>query len=455
MDGKTQRLLVRNATLLVTMDDADTRIPDGGLYAVDGVIQAVGPSDTLPAEADEIVDARSMVILPGLVNTHHHFTQTLTRAIPAAQNASLFDWLRALYPIWARLTPEAVRVSTRLAIAELLLSGCTTASDHTYLWPNGTRIDDQIEAAQEMGIRFHAARGSMSVGESKGGLPPDTVVEDEEAILRDTRRAIETYHDPSRYAMLRIVVAPCSPFSVSPTLMRESIALARAYGVQAHTHLAETLDEEIYCREAFGKTPVELAEELGWVGSDVWHAHLVHAHPPEIQRLGAQRTGIAHCPTSNMRLASGIAPVRAWLEAGCRVGLGVDGSASNDGSHLLAEARQAMLLQRVANGPAALTAVEALRLATRGGAAVLGRDDTGCLAPGMAADLIGYRLDTLPLAGGAVHDPLAALVFCQPPNVTLSVVNGRVRVRDGELLGVDLPALIADHNRIARALLTG
>ena len=448
----SRTVLVRNASLLVTMDDADTRIPDGGVYIVEGVIQAVGPSDQLPAEADEIIDARGMVILPGLVNTHHHFTQTLTRAVPAAQNATLFDWLRTLYPIWARLTPEAVRVSTRLAIAELMLSGCTTASDHTYLWPNGARIDDQIEAARETGIRFHAARGSMSVGESRGGLPPDSVVEDEGAILRDTRRAIETYHDPSRYAMLRIVVAPCSPFSVSPDLMRESIALARAYGVQAHTHLAETEDEEAYCQSMFGKTPVELAEELGWVGSDVWHAHLVHAHPPEIQRLGAQRTGIAHCPTSNMRLASGIAPVRVWLDAGCRVGLGVDGSASNDGSHLLAEARQAMLLQRVANGPAALTATEALRLATRGGAAVLGRDDIGCLAPGMAADLIGYRLDALTFAGGAVHDPLAALVFCQPQNVTLSVINGRVRVRDGELVGVDLPALIAEHNRHARAL---
>jgi cytosine/adenosine deaminase-related metal-dependent hydrolase len=448
-------LLIRNADLVVTMDDGDTRIPDGGVYAVDNVIRQVGPTDELPDAADETIEARGMVILPGLVNTHHHFFQTLTRNLPAAQNAKLFDWLVVHYPIWARMTPEAIAVSTKIAIAELMLSGCTTASDHTYLWPNGARIDDQIEAAQELGIRFHASRGSMSVGESKGGLPPDAVVEDEEAILRDSRRAIETYHDPDRYAMLRIVLAPCSPFSVSPDLMRQSVELARSYGVHVHTHLAETRDEEEYCRQTFGKTPVELAEDLGWTGAEVWHAHMVHAHPPEVKRLGATHTGIAHCPTSNMRLASGIAPVRSWLAAGCRVGLGVDGSASNDGSHLLAEARQAMLLQRVANGPDALSAAEALRLATRGGAEVLGRDDVGVLAPGMAGDLIGFRLDRLGFAGGAVHDPLAALAFCQPPAVDLSVINGRVRIRDGELLGVDLPPLIARHNAIARAMVRG
>jgi cytosine/adenosine deaminase-related metal-dependent hydrolase len=273
--------------------------------------------------------------------------------------------------------------------------------------------------------------------------------------LHDSRRAIETYHNPNRYAMLRIVLAPCSPFSVSPDLMRQSVELARSYGVHVHTHLAETRDEEVYCRQTFGKTPVELAEDLGWIGADVWHAHLVHAHPPEVERLGATRTGIAHCPTSNMRLASGIAPVRSWLAAGCRVGLGVDGSASNDGSHLLAEARQAMLLQRVANGPQALSAPEALRLATRGGAEVLGRDDIGVLAPGMAADLIGFRLDRLEFAGGAVHDPLAALAFCQPPTVDLSIIDGRLCVRDGELLGIDLPPLIERQNQIARALVRG
>jgi 8-oxoguanine deaminase len=448
-------LLIRHATLLATMDDADTRWQDGGLYIVDNVIQQVGSSDQLPQSADEVIDARDMIVLPGLVNTHHHFYQTLTRNLPAAQDANLFTWLKTLYPIWANMTPEAVAVSTKIAIAELMLSGCTTSSDHTYIWPNGARLDDQIQAAQELGFRFHAARGSMSVGESSGGLPPDRVVEDEGAILRDSRRLIEQYHDAGRYAMLRVVLAPCSPFSVSPDLMRESIALARSYGVHSHTHLAETLDEDAYCRATFGRTPVELAEDLGWVGADVWHAHVVHLSADEVTRLGHTHTGAAHCPTSNMRLASGIAPLRALQRAGARVGLGVDGSASNDGSHMLAEARQALLLHRVLGDPAGLTALEALRLATRGGAAVLGRDDIGSLAPGMAADLIGYRLDTLGFAGGAVHDPLAALVFCQPPNVDLSVIGGRVRVRDGRLLGVELQPVIARHNAIARALARG
>src|SRR5436309_10548273 len=448
-------LLIRHATLLVAMDDADSRWADGGLYVEGNVIRQVGPTDALPGQADRVIDARDMVILPGLVNTHHHFYQTLTRNLPAAQDASLFAWLRTHYPLWARLGPEALYVSSKVAMAELMLSGCTTSSDHTYIWPNGARIDDQIRAARDMGLRFHAARGSMSVGESQGGLPPDSVVEDEDAILRDSRRAVEQYHDARRYAMLRVVLAPCSPFSVSPDLMRQSVELARAYGVHAHTHLAETRDEERYCLETYGRTPVELAEDLGWVGPDVWHAHLVHPHPDEVARLGRTHTGAAHCPSSNMRLASGIAPLRALQRAGARVGLGVDGSASDDGSHMLAEARQALLLQRATGDPAASNALEVLRMATRGGADVLGRDDIGHLAPGMAADAIGYRLDTLPLAGGAVHDPLAALVFCQPPNVEFSVVNGRVRVEGGRLLDVDLPPLIARHNAIARALVRG
>lgn len=448
-------LLVRHATTLATLDDADARWEDGGLYAVDGMIAQVGPTAELPATADRVIDAHGMIILPGLINTHHHFFQILTRNVPAAQDAKLFDWLVTHYPIWARLTPEAIGVSTRVAIAELMLSGCTTTSDHTYIWPKGARLDDQIEAAVATGVRFHAARGSLSVGESQGGLPPDSIVEDEAAILRDSRRLIEQYHDASRGAMLRIVLAPCSPFSVSADLLRESVALARAYGVHAHTHLAETRDEDDYCVQRFGRTPVEYAEDLGWVGPDVWHAHMVHPAPDEIARLGRTQTGVAHCPTSNMRLASGIAPVRALERAGARVGLGVDGSASNDGSHLLAEARQALLLARSGGDPAALGARDVLRLATRGGAAVLGRDDIGHLAPGMCADFIGYRLDTLPLAGGAVHDPLAALVFCQPPTVDLSVIDGRVRIEEGRLLDVDLPPLIARHNAIARAMVRG
>ncbi len=444
-------LLLRHAELLVTMDDDDRRIPDGGLFVRDGVIERVGPTVDLPSEADEVIDARGMIVLPGLVNTHHHLYQTLTRAVPAAQDATLFQWLKTLYPIWANLTPEAVYTSALVGLAELVLSGCTTAADHLYIYPNGCRIDDEIRAAQEIGIRFHASRGSMSLGESKGGLPPDRVVEDEDFILKDTQRAIETYHDPEPYAMVRIVVAPCSPFSVTPDLMREAAALARSYGVHLHTHLAETLDEERFCLEKFGCRPVEYAEDLGWVGDDVWYAHGVYINDQEIDLLARTGTGVCHCPSSNMRLASGIAPVRAYLDRGVRVGLGVDGSASNDSSHMLAEARMALLLQRVSGNPAGLSAREALWLATRGGAAVLGRDDIGQLAPGKAADFIGFRLDRVDYAG-ALHDPMAALVFCTPQRVDLSVINGKVVVEEGRLLTVDLGPVVERHNRIAREL---
>ena len=446
-------LLVRHASLVAALDDADSRWPDGAIYVVDNQIAQIGPTASLPASADTVIEARGLVIIPGLVNTHHHFFQTLTRTFPAAQDVVLFDWLVALYPVWARMPAEAIRASTEVAIAELILSGCTTASDHTYIWPDGARLDDQIEVAREMGFRFHAARGSMSVGQALGGLPPDSIVEDEAYILRDSRRLIEAYHDAGRFAMTRVVLAPCSPFSVSLDLMRESLALARSYGVHSHTHTAETLDEHRFCLERFGRRPVELMEDLGWMGQDVWHAHMVHPSADEVARLGATRSGVAHCPTSNMRLASGIAPLRALQRAGARVGLGVDGSASNDGSHMLAEARQALLLHRVGGDPKGLTALQALRLATSGGAEVLGRDDIGQLVPGMAADFVGFRTDTLGMAGGAVHDPLAALVFCQPQGADLSVIDGRVRVRGGELLGVDLPAMVARHNAIARRLL--
>lgn len=444
-------LLLRHAELLVTMDDDDRRIPDGGLFVREGVIEQVGPTADLPAEADEVMDARGMIVLPGLVNTHHHLYQTLTRAVPAVQDATLFQWLKTLYPIWANLTPEAVYTSALVGLAELMLSGCTTAADHLYIYPNGCRIDDEIRAAQEIGIRFHASRGSMSLGESDGGLPPDRVVEDEDFILKDTRRVIEAYHDPEPYAMVRIVVAPCSPFSVTPDLMREAAALARSYGVHLHTHLAETLDEERFCLEKFGCRPVEYAEDLGWVGDDVWYAHGVYINNQEIDLLARTGTGVCHCPSSNMRLASGIAPVRAYLDRGVRVGLGVDGSASNDSSHMLAEARMALLLQRVSGNPAGLSAREALWLATRGGATVLGRDDIGQLAPGKAADFIGFRLDRVDYAG-ALHDPMAALVFCTPQRVTFSVINGKVVVEEGRLLTVDLGPVVERHNRIAREL---
>jgi len=446
-------LLVRHAEVLVTMDDARRRIPDGGLFARDGVIEQVGRTEELPREADLVLDARGMVVIPGMVNTHHHLYQTLTRVI--AQNAKLFDWLRTLYPIWARMDAEAVYVSALVGMAELLRSGCTTTSDHLYLFPNGAKLDDEIRAAQEIGIRFHATRGAMSLGESRGGLPPDSVVEDEEAILKDMQRVIEAYHDPKPYAMCRVALAPCSPFSVTPDLMREAAAMARHYGVMLHTHLAETRDEEEYCLARFGKRPVAFAADLGWEGPDVWFAHMVHVNREEIAALARTGVGVAHCPTSNMRLASGVAPIRAMLDQGVKVGLGVDGSASNDSSHMLAEVRQAMLLQRVAlERPDALTAEEALWLATRGGAAVLGRDDIGQLAPGKAADFAAWRLDRLDYAG-ALHDPVAALVFCQPRPADWVVVQGRVIVQEGHLLPVEEGRLIEQHNRIAWRIVRG
>lgn len=449
-------LLIRHAQVLATMDDGDSEIVDGGLFAVDGLIERVGPTSELPESADEVVDLSGHVVLPGLINTHHHFYQTLTRAVPGAQDVDLFDWLRTLYPIWARLTPEGVRISTRLALAELALSGCTTSSDHQYLFPNGSRLDDQIEGASPVGLRFHAARGSMSLGESDGGLPPDSVVEDEEAILLDTERVINAFHDPAPGAMTRVVVAPCSPFSVTADLMRESANLARRYGVHLHTHVAETYDEEQFCVETFGRRPFELMEDLGWVGEDVWYAHGVYINDDEIARMSASGTGVVHCPSSNMRLASGIAPVRRYLASGVRLGLGVDGSASNDASHLIAEARQAMLLSRLAAAPSIeggrlLTAREALRIATRGSAAVLGRNDIGSLEPGKCADFIAISLDRVQYAG-ALHDPVAAVLFAAPVSVDHSFVHGRSVVRDGEMVGVEMPKLIEEHNRAAARL---
>ena len=446
-------LLVRHAERLVTMDAGRREIADGAVFARDGVIEAVGPSDALPATADTVIDARDHVVMPGLVNTHHHMYQTLTRALGPVQDATLFPWLQGLYPVWARLTPEMLHASTQLAAAELLLSGCTTSSDHLYLFPNGCRLDDTLDAAAEAGIRFHAARGAMSVGASAGGLPPDEVVEDEDAILADTERLIARHHDAARFAMRRIVVAPCSPFSVSPRLMRESAALARRHGVHLHTHLAENDSDIAYTREQFGCTPAEYAEQLGWLGPDVWHAHCVKLDEAGIRRFAATGTGVAHCPGSNMRLGSGIAPIRAMRDAGVPVALAVDGSASNDSGHLLAELRLALLLQRVARGADAMSAREVLEMGTLGGARVLGRDDIGALAPGMAADLIGVPLADVALAGA--DDPVAAMLLCQVPRVGFGVVGGRPVVRDGELQTLDLPALVHRHRRLARRLVDG
>lgn len=444
--------LLKNAMIVATMDDARREIA-GGFILIDGPeIVAIGlAGEPLPA-ADEVIDLTGHVVLPGLVNTHHHMVQSLTRATPGGQDAELFGWLKAHYPIWANLTPEMIRVSAATAMSELVLSGCTTSSDHLYIYPNGAKLDDAIEAAREVGIRFHAARGAMSVGESKGGLPPDRVVEEEPAILKEMQRLIEDYHDASRFAMLRIVIAPCSPFTVSEDLMRESAVLAREYGVSLHTHLAENDNDISYSLEVFGKDPADYVESLGWVGPDVWHAHCVKLDDKAIKLFGRTGTGIAHCPCSNMRLASGIAPIGKFRAEGVPVGLGVDGSASADGGHLLAEARQAMLLQRVGFGPQAMTAREALELATRGGAKVLGRDDIGHLAVGMAADIVAFDMRTIDFAG-AMADPVAALVFCTPAKASWSLINGRVVVRDGQLVTLDLARQVETHNRLSRRLM--
>jgi cytosine/adenosine deaminase-related metal-dependent hydrolase len=474
-------LLIDNATCIATFDHASPalgrELKDASLFVRGNVVQWIGAAGELPPglreEADEVIDARGHLVTPGLINTHHHMYQSLTRAIPGVQDAELFGWLRGLYPIWAGLTPEMVRVSTQVAMAELLMSGCTTSSDHLYLYPNGVRLEDSIEGAQLIGMRFVATRGSMSVGQSAGGLPPDAVVEREDAILRDSQRLVEAWHSAGHGAMLQVALAPCSPFSVSPALMKESAALARSFkglGVRLHTHLAENDHDIAYSREKFNKTPAQYAQELGWLGDDVWHAHCVKLDDDGISLFAASRTGVAHCPCSNMRLASGIAPIRRMLDAGLPVGLGVDGSASNDGAHMVNEARQAMLLARVGRalqppqeregrtffgcdlGPAEMTARDALHLATRGGAQVLGRTDIGHLAPGMCADFALFDLRTVAFAGGAVHDPVASLLLCASPQAAYTVVNGRVLVREGQLTSVDMGPLVERHNNLARAL---
>ncbi|MCQ3936079.1 MAG: 8-oxoguanine deaminase [Chloroflexi bacterium] len=456
-------LLIKNA-YIVTMDDHQREIPDGGLFIRDGFIEQVGQTSSLPSAADETLDLKGHVVFPGLVNTHHHFYQTLTRAVPAAQDANLFNWLKTLYPIWARMNPEDIFISTQTALAELALSGCATASDHLYLFPNASKLDDEIAAALEVGLRLQASRGSMSLGESKGGLPPDSVVDSEENILKDSQRLIERYHDPKPGAMTQIVLAPCSPFSVTSDLMKQSAKMARQYGVHLHTHLAETEDEEQFCMQMFGHRPVGYMQEVDWVGEDVWFAHAVWVNDEEIKVFARHKCGVAHCPTSNMRLASGIAPVKEYRAAGVKVGLGVDGSASNDGSHLLAEVRNAMLVSRVKEGLTGyslsndpnrklMTAREALYLGTRGGAAVLGRADIGSLETGKCADFFAVNLNRLEFAG--MHDPVSAVVFGQPAGVDYTVVHGKFIVREGRLAALDLGRLVEKHNKAASRLLAG
>jgi cytosine/adenosine deaminase-related metal-dependent hydrolase len=439
------------------MDDARTRLEDGWVMVEDDRIEHVG-AGTLPGVArfDRRIDARGKVVLPGLVNTHHHLPQVLTRNVPRVQEAPLFRWLTELYDVWRGLDQAAVGTAARVGLGELLLTGCTATTDHLYLFPQGQErfIDAEIDAAREMGIRFHPTRGSMSRGQSQGGLPPDDICQDEETILADSKRLIREYHDPRPRAMTRIALAPCAPFSVSPELMRRTAELARAQGVRLHTHLAETRDEDAYCQEVYGCRPTEFLRRLDWLGPDVWLAHCVCLNDEEIHQFAETKTSVAHCPSSNFRLGSGLAPVRRMLDRGVAVGLGVDGSASNDTSNMLAEARQALLAHRPGKEPKDwLTAEDVLWMATRGGARCLGRDDIGSLEQGKAADLI--LIDTRRLSyAGAGSDLLAALVFSPfPEPVDTVMVNGRIVVEGGRLTGVDVERLVDRANAIAESLL--
>ena len=441
-------ILIRGAAVVVTMDGARRELAGADVLLRGGVVAAVGQG---LVTAGEVVEARGCVVTPGLVNTHHHLYQTLTRAVPGGQDALLFGWLKTLYPIWGRFGPEEMFVSAQVGLAELALSGCTLTSDHLYLFPNGSRLDDTIAAAAEVGLRFHPTRGAMSIGESAGGLPPDALVEREGAILEDCIRVVDAFHDPSDGAMVRVGLAPCSPFSVSRELMRDAALLARDKGVMLHTHLAENDEDIAYSLAQFGCRPGQYAEELGWTGDDVWHAHCVKLDGSEIELFAGSGTGVAHCPCSNCRLGSGIAPVRAMRDAGVKVGLGVDGSASNDAGNLVAEARQAMLLQRVARGADAMGVREALEIATLGGARVLGRTDCGSLEPGKRGDVAVWDMSGVEAAGS--WDPVGALLLCGPSRVKHLFVEGKQVVRDGQMVTIDLPKVVERQNRLAARLM--
>ncbi|MBN1903212.1 8-oxoguanine deaminase [Candidatus Sumerlaeota bacterium] len=447
-------LLVKNARLIATFDNQMNRFEGADIFIKGPSITTIGKN--LQQKADNVIDATDMIAIPGLINSHHHFYQTLTRAVPAVQDAKLFDWLAYLYEIWRHITPEAVYWSALGALSELLLTGCSTTTDHLYLFPriqNPNLIDEEIRAAQEIGVRFHPTRGSMSLGKSQGGLPPDDVVQDEETILLDSERLIKKYHDPSPFSMLRIALAPCSPFSVTPRLMRETAALARKHKVLLHTHLAETRDEDDYCQNKLGLRPLDYMKKLDWIGNDVWFAHCVYLNKDEIKFMAETKTGVAHCPSSNMRLGSGAAPIPEMIEAGVPVSLAVDGSASNDASDMLGEVRQCMLLHRLAKGVKSMSALQALKIATRGGAEVFRRNDIGSLEPGKAADIALFDLNRLDLAG-ALHDPLAALVFCGVSHRAHTViVNGEIVVQKGRLLRVDEEQIAKEMNKHSQRMI--
>jgi len=452
-------MLVKNAHVLVTMDESRNEINDGCMYIENGVIKVVGTADKCPPSADVVLDMKGHVVLPGLVCTHHHLYQHLTRVASGSQDGNVWNWLQVLYPMWERMTPGANRLAVQVGLAELVMSGCTTVFDHQYLFPNGCTIDDSIVAAKEMGVRFHASRGSMSRGKSKGGLPPDSLVETENDILNDCQRVIDKYHDTKSGAMTRVVLAPCSPFSVTEDLMIESARLARQHNCGLHTHLAESLDEERYCLKVYGLRPVAAMDKLGWLGKDVWFAHSVHVNEAEVRQYAETGTGFAHCPSSNMRLATGFAPIQLARDLGVRVGIGTDGSSSNDGSHMLAEVRQAMLLARLqltqyADGPPEdkrfwISARDCLEMATLGGAAILQRDDIGSLQPGKRADFFSVNTNDVAFAGGSMADPVAALVFCASQRASYTVIDGRVVVKDGQVQTLDLPVAMEALNRVS------
>ncbi|MGM0471041.1 MAG: 8-oxoguanine deaminase [Bacillota bacterium] len=447
--------LIKNADQIITMDDEKRVLTDCNILIEDGEIKELGPEVKNDGNVDKVIDAQDKFVFPGLVNTHHHFYQTLTRCIPEVQNVELFQWLKTLYPIWANLTVEAVQTSTFVALGELLKTGCTTSTDHHYVFPQGISdklIDEQIKSAQKLGVRFHPTRGSMSLGEDDGGLPPNSVIQSEEEILTDSQRLIEKYHNPDHLSMCQIVLAPCSPFSVTPEIMEETVKLARDYGVQCHTHLAETEDENEFCLEQLGKRPLDYMESVGWVGEDIWYAHGVHFNDDELELLAETSTGVAHCPVSNQKLASGIARIPEMLEMGIPVGLGVDGSASNDSSDMIGEMKATLLLHRVNSSIKSMSPEKVLEMATRGGAELLGRDDIGSLEPGKAADLFMVDKYRLGLAG-AFHDPITALITCGDSNVVdLTMVNGQVVVEDGELVNVNERQIAKNANRISQEI---